>query len=218
MINRQKDDEKRLKEKVLFWFYRKITEFSATCGFVLVQIFLQISLQNWDTLDECFKLKCFNDNVKDNDKVSQSEEVLLLWIFQLCMKVETSSMWFCWAASASLFSFSGQLLSSCLLFFFSLACYLIQLISSFLLFLPPFFLLSITMFQRKRHYWRLDSKCITLFQNDTGSKYYKVRRAPSSSSLISGETWRTIPEFFSFFKCSSLLCKTSSAGISTLQR
>lgn len=29
--------------------------------------------------------------------------------------------------------------------------------------------------QRKRHYWRLDSKCITLFQNDTGSKYYKVR-------------------------------------------
>nr|XP_033808081.1 serine/threonine-protein kinase D1 isoform X3 [Geotrypetes seraphini] len=26
---------------------------------------------------------------------------------------------------------------------------------------------------RKRHYWRLDSKCITLFQNDTGNKYYK---------------------------------------------
>lgn len=26
---------------------------------------------------------------------------------------------------------------------------------------------------RKRHYWRLDSKCITLFQNDTSSKYYK---------------------------------------------
>ncbi|CAO2586230.1 Serine/threonine-protein kinase D1, partial [Lemmus lemmus] len=26
---------------------------------------------------------------------------------------------------------------------------------------------------RKRHYWRLDSKCITLFQNDTGSRYYK---------------------------------------------
>lgn len=34
------------------------------------------------------------------------------------------------------------------------------------------------MFQRKRHYWRLDSKCITLFQNDTGSKYYKVRAPP----------------------------------------
>ncbi|NP_001263644.1 serine/threonine-protein kinase D1 isoform 1 [Rattus norvegicus] len=26
---------------------------------------------------------------------------------------------------------------------------------------------------RKRHYWRLDSKSITLFQNDTGSRYYK---------------------------------------------
>uniref|UniRef100_A0A4W5MLU4 Protein kinase D3 n=1 Tax=Hucho hucho TaxID=62062 RepID=A0A4W5MLU4_9TELE len=27
---------------------------------------------------------------------------------------------------------------------------------------------------RKRHYWRLDSKCLTLLQNETGSKYYKV--------------------------------------------
>nr|XP_023681646.1 serine/threonine-protein kinase D3 isoform X2 [Paramormyrops kingsleyae] len=26
---------------------------------------------------------------------------------------------------------------------------------------------------RKRHYWRLDSKCLTLFQNDTSSKFYK---------------------------------------------
>ncbi|XP_039641384.1 serine/threonine-protein kinase D1 [Perca fluviatilis] len=26
---------------------------------------------------------------------------------------------------------------------------------------------------RKRHYWRLDSKCITMFQNETGSKYFK---------------------------------------------
>merc|ERR1711971_1103752 len=26
---------------------------------------------------------------------------------------------------------------------------------------------------RKRHYWRLDSKCITMFQSDTGTKYYK---------------------------------------------
>ncbi|KAJ8275007.1 hypothetical protein COCON_G00096320 [Conger conger] len=26
---------------------------------------------------------------------------------------------------------------------------------------------------RKRHYWRLDSKSLTLFQNDTGAKYYK---------------------------------------------
>ncbi|CAN7993893.1 unnamed protein product, partial [Ixodes pacificus] len=29
---------------------------------------------------------------------------------------------------------------------------------------------------RRRHYWRLDTKAITLFQNDTTSKYYKVRR------------------------------------------
>lgn len=27
--------------------------------------------------------------------------------------------------------------------------------------------------QRKKHYWRLDSKSLTLFQSDTGSKYYK---------------------------------------------
>lgn len=25
----------------------------------------------------------------------------------------------------------------------------------------------------KRHYWRLDTKAITLFQNDTSSKYFK---------------------------------------------
>ena len=30
--------------------------------------------------------------------------------------------------------------------------------------------------QRKRHYWRLDSKSLSLFQNDTGAKFYKVRR------------------------------------------
>lgn len=50
--------------------------------------------------------------------------------------------------------------------------------------LASFFLLSISVFQRKRHYWRLDSKCITLFQNDTGSKYYKVRQ---DTTLISTE-------------------------------
>lgn len=31
-----------------------------------------------------------------------------------------------------------------------------------------------TLQQRKRHYWRLDCKCIILFQNDTTNKYYKV--------------------------------------------
>ena len=39
------------------------------------------------------------------------------------------------------------------------------------------------MFQRKRHYWRLDSKCITLFQNDTGSRYYKVRATLSLTEV-----------------------------------
>lgn len=29
------------------------------------------------------------------------------------------------------------------------------------------------LLQRKKHYWRLDSKSLTLFQSDTGSKYYK---------------------------------------------
>ncbi|KAG9463071.1 hypothetical protein GDO78_022500 [Eleutherodactylus coqui] len=27
---------------------------------------------------------------------------------------------------------------------------------------------------RKKHYWQLDSKCITLFHNETGGKFYKV--------------------------------------------
>ncbi|KAL4649003.1 serine/threonine-protein kinase D3 isoform X1 [Arapaima gigas] len=48
---------------------------------------------------------------------------------------------------------------------------------------------------RKRHYWRLDSKCLTLFQNDTGSKFYKeiplseilrVDTAQDFSSLAQG--------------------------------
>lgn len=26
---------------------------------------------------------------------------------------------------------------------------------------------------RKRHYWRLDTKCLTLFQDSTSSRYYK---------------------------------------------
>ena len=29
---------------------------------------------------------------------------------------------------------------------------------------------------RKKHYWRLDSKCITMFVTDTGNKFYKVIR------------------------------------------
>ncbi|KAK2864241.1 hypothetical protein Q7C36_003395 [Tachysurus vachellii] len=48
---------------------------------------------------------------------------------------------------------------------------------------------------RKRHYWRLDSKTLTLFQNDSGAKYYKeiplseilqVELAQDFSSLAQG--------------------------------
>ncbi|XP_008216191.1 serine/threonine-protein kinase D1 isoform X2 [Nasonia vitripennis] len=41
---------------------------------------------------------------------------------------------------------------------------------------------------RKRHYWRLDTKAITLFQSDTGSKYYK--EIPLSE-ILAIETART---------------------------
>lgn len=34
--------------------------------------------------------------------------------------------------------------------------------------------------QRKRHYWRLDCKCIILFQNNTSNKYYKVNKPPAT--------------------------------------
>ena len=34
--------------------------------------------------------------------------------------------------------------------------------------------------QRKRHYWRLDCKCVILFQNNTSNKYYKVSRVYST--------------------------------------
>ena len=32
------------------------------------------------------------------------------------------------------------------------------------------------MFQRKCHFWRLDSKSITMYQRETGVNYYKVTR------------------------------------------
>lgn len=75
----------------------------------------------------------------------------------------------------------------CSLFFPQLFCSLMSLF--FLCGIPLFFFLfSLPMFQRKRHYWRLDSKCITLFQNDTGSKYYKVRPLPSSSLFVAAKS------------------------------
>lgn len=33
-------------------------------------------------------------------------------------------------------------------------------------------------FQRKRHFWRLDTKTLTLFQNESGAKFYRVREPP----------------------------------------
>uniref|UniRef100_A0A8B9LT15 protein kinase C n=1 Tax=Astyanax mexicanus TaxID=7994 RepID=A0A8B9LT15_ASTMX len=47
---------------------------------------------------------------------------------------------------------------------------------------------------RKRHYWRLDSKCITLFQNDTGSKYYKEIPLSEILSLEPAKTFNLLPE------------------------
>ncbi|XP_041827267.1 serine/threonine-protein kinase D1 isoform X2 [Melanotaenia boesemani] len=47
---------------------------------------------------------------------------------------------------------------------------------------------------RKRHYWRLDSKCITLFQNDTGSKYYKEIPLSEILSLEPPHTFSLLPD------------------------
>lgn len=56
--------------------------------------------------------------------------------------------------------------------------------------------------QRKRHYWRLDCKCITLFQNNTTSRYYKVGLlAPSSLRLSLFATTLSISLLVSPAKC-----------------
>uniref|UniRef100_A0A8C9WCN3 Serine/threonine-protein kinase n=2 Tax=Scleropages formosus TaxID=113540 RepID=A0A8C9WCN3_SCLFO len=47
---------------------------------------------------------------------------------------------------------------------------------------------------RKRHFWRLDSKCITLFQNETGSKYYKEIPLSEVLSLGPATTVNLLPE------------------------
>uniref|UniRef100_A0A4W6CH82 Serine/threonine-protein kinase n=1 Tax=Lates calcarifer TaxID=8187 RepID=A0A4W6CH82_LATCA len=47
---------------------------------------------------------------------------------------------------------------------------------------------------RKRHYWRLDSKCITLFQNDTGGKYYKEIPLSEILSLEPAQTFSLLPD------------------------
>ncbi|XP_077906396.1 serine/threonine-protein kinase D1 isoform X3 [Ictidomys tridecemlineatus] len=46
---------------------------------------------------------------------------------------------------------------------------------------------------RKRHYWRLDSKCITLFQNDTGSRYHKEIPLSEILSLEPAKSSALIP-------------------------
>nr|XP_057946849.1 serine/threonine-protein kinase D1-like isoform X1 [Doryrhamphus excisus] len=47
---------------------------------------------------------------------------------------------------------------------------------------------------RKRHYWRLDSKCITLYQNDTGSKYYKEIPLAEILSLEPAQVFSLLPD------------------------
>ncbi|XP_037342032.2 serine/threonine-protein kinase D1 isoform X1 [Pungitius pungitius] len=47
---------------------------------------------------------------------------------------------------------------------------------------------------RKRHYWRLDSKCITLFQSDTGSKYYKEIPLSEILCLEPAQTLSLLPD------------------------
>ncbi|XP_028838008.1 serine/threonine-protein kinase D1 isoform X2 [Denticeps clupeoides] len=47
---------------------------------------------------------------------------------------------------------------------------------------------------RKRHYWRLDSKCITLYQNEAGSKYYKEIPLSEVLSLEPAKNFDLLPE------------------------
>lgn len=37
---------------------------------------------------------------------------------------------------------------------------------------------TVFVLQRKRHFWRLDTKSLTLFQNESGAKFYRVREPP----------------------------------------
>ncbi|XP_058867780.1 serine/threonine-protein kinase D3-like [Acipenser ruthenus] len=46
---------------------------------------------------------------------------------------------------------------------------------------------------RKRHYWRLDSKCITLFQNEGGAKYYKELPLSEILRVHSAEELSVLP-------------------------
>nr|XP_006627689.2 PREDICTED: serine/threonine-protein kinase D2 [Lepisosteus oculatus]XP_015196467.1 PREDICTED: serine/threonine-protein kinase D2 [Lepisosteus oculatus] len=46
---------------------------------------------------------------------------------------------------------------------------------------------------RKRHYWRLDSKCIILFQNDTTNKYYKEIPLSEILEVKAAENFSLVP-------------------------
>lgn len=45
--------------------------------------------------------------------------------------------------------------------------------------------------QRKKHYWRLDTKSITLFQNENSSKYYKEIPLSEISAIETAKTPRS---------------------------
>uniref|UniRef100_A0A8C8RAM8 protein kinase C n=1 Tax=Pelusios castaneus TaxID=367368 RepID=A0A8C8RAM8_9SAUR len=46
---------------------------------------------------------------------------------------------------------------------------------------------------RKRHYWRLDCKCITLYQNNTSSRYYKEIPLSEILAVESAQTFALVP-------------------------
>ncbi|KAM6223281.1 serine/threonine-protein kinase D2 [Rhynchocyon petersi] len=46
---------------------------------------------------------------------------------------------------------------------------------------------------RKRHYWRLDSKCITLFQNNTTNRYYKEIPLSEILSIEPAQNFSLVP-------------------------
>lgn len=47
--------------------------------------------------------------------------------------------------------------------------------------------------QRKRHFWRLDTKSLTLFQNESGAKFYRVRQ-PACPALVSADGPRRLAQ------------------------
>ncbi|CAG5866929.1 unnamed protein product [Menidia menidia] len=47
---------------------------------------------------------------------------------------------------------------------------------------------------RKRHYWRLDSKCITLFQSETGNKFYREIPLSEILSLEPAHDFSLLPD------------------------